>query len=451
MTTIIPQDEQQRPIIIRQVNPDAIIVKEEYLHVIRPLSTEEYESLKQSILQDPKPFVLIHVNEKYIILDGYHRYLICRDEGLNPYIHVHTFNSDTIAENDFILRHNIARRHLSDSEKYAHGYDLLKTEEEKARGRQIELAGTRKHDNDATLVPIGTKVETGRAVEIVAKKIGGKPRTLQRYKHIFQNGSEELKKKLLQGQITPYQACNQIKNQRIMEELKKQAEAEPPVSKHDISQFKLILSDFREACKNIPNNSIDLLYTDPPYAKDKVYLYNDLGEVGFRLLKEGGSLVTYFGQGNLPDVIDLLKKSRLNYWWMFEIIHTGHIRPAHEQKVNVGSKPLLWFVKGRPVYQQYFSDTVFSQPPDKSALTWSQSPVEAEHFIKALTVENQIVLDPFMGTATTGIAALYVKRQFIGIEINTETFLEAERKIAVAVSTLQQQHQTQQPAENGAP
>jgi hypothetical protein len=129
---------------------------------------------------------------------------ICQEQAIIPYIQIHLFRGDTLAEKNFIRQRNIARRHLSDSEKYAYGYDMLKTQEEKARRRQIELAGTRKND-DETLVPIGTKVETGRSAEIIAKEIGGKTRTFQRYIHAFENGSEELKQKLRQGEIT---ACD---------------------------------------------------------------------------------------------------------------------------------------------------------------------------------------------------------------------------------------------------
>ncbi|MGA9169384.1 MAG: DNA methyltransferase [Nitrososphaeraceae archaeon] len=47
-------------------------------------------------------------------------------------------------------------------------------------------------------------------------------------------------------------------------------------------------------------------------------------------------------------------------------------------------------------------------------MTGPQSTVEAEYLTSKLTVENQIVFDPLMGAGTTGIAALKLKRQFLG-------------------------------------
>jgi site-specific DNA-methyltransferase (adenine-specific) len=80
-------------------------------------------------------------------------------------------------------------------------------------------------------------------------------------------------------------------------------------------------------------------------------------------------------------------------------------------------------------------DLFKSSKPDKSLhrLRWNQSEVEAEHFIKYLTVENDIVFDPFMGSGTFGVAALKLGRQFIGCEIDKETFETAEANIKVAI------------------
>ena len=52
----------------------------------------------------------------------------------------------------------------------------------------------------------------------------------------------------------------------------------------------------------------------------------------------------------------------------------------------------------------------------KKRMKWQQSTVEAENVIRGLTVENKIVLDPFMDSGTTGIAALKLHRKFIGVE-----------------------------------
>jgi DNA modification methylase len=52
------------------------------------------------------------------------------------------------------------------------------------------------------------------------------------------------------------------------------------------------------------------------------------------------------------------------------------------------------------------------------------------YLIPKLTVDNQIIFDPIMGTGTTGIAALKLKRQFLGMEKDVETFGDAKRNIS---------------------
>ena len=51
--------------------------------------------------------------------------------------------------------------------------------------------------------------------------------------------------------------------------------------------------DFRDVSKDIPDNSVDLIFTDPPYSKEYLPLYEELAKLAIRILKPGGSLVFY--------------------------------------------------------------------------------------------------------------------------------------------------------------
>ncbi len=58
----------------------------------------------------------------------------------------------------------------------------------------------------------------------------------------------------------------------------------------------------RDKGKEIAANSIDLIFTDPPYNQESVPLYGDLAKLAQRVLKPGGSLITFIGQAALFDV-----------------------------------------------------------------------------------------------------------------------------------------------------
>jgi DNA modification methylase len=56
--------------------------------------------------------------------------------------------------------------------------------------------------------------------------------------------------------------------------------------------------------------------------------------------------------------------------------------------------------------------------------------IPLEILIRYLTLENQVVIDPIMGSGVTGIAALKLKRKFIGIEIDPKTFEIAKANVS---------------------
>ncbi len=57
----------------------------------------------------------------------------------------------------------------------------------------------------------------------------------------------------------------------------------------------MLRGDFRELGAAIPDGSVSLIFTDPPYDRASLPLYSDLGAFAARVLRPGGSLITYVG------------------------------------------------------------------------------------------------------------------------------------------------------------
>jgi DNA modification methylase len=214
---------------------------------------------------------------------------------------------------------------------------------------------------------------------------------------------------------------NQIRRQEKKEDLIRQVhQAAGGECQHDTenSRAKLVQSDFQELdSATIEDSSVDLIFTDPPNKREWVPLYEPLGKLASRVLKEGGSLVMYAGHHALPQIFDYMKNSGLKYWWTLVAVVRDNGSPTllQNQHVYVMWKPLLWFVKGSRLRTlDSIADLIDSKPPRKVLHDDGQSSADVEHVISKLTIQDDVVFDPLMGAARTGIAALRLKRRFIG-------------------------------------
>jgi DNA modification methylase len=52
-----------------------------------------------------------------------------------------------------------------------------------------------------------------------------------------------------------------------------------------------------------------------------------------------------------------------------------------------------------------------------------------EHLVKLVSFENQIILDPFSGSCSTGVSSLKNKRKFIGYELNDEYYKICKKRM----------------------
>jgi 16S rRNA G966 N2-methylase RsmD len=248
--------------------------------------------------------------------------------------------------------------------------------------------------------PTGPNEPLGAVAIKVTEGSGQSSTTYKRAKYVIENGTEQQKQLLRSGKSEINTIYKQIQNENKRQELIKNAKENPILELPE--SCELLYGDFREKLKDIPDNSIDLIFTDPPYKKQDLSICKDLAVFAARVLKPGGSLIVYTGGYEIPKVIDYLRNAGLKYWFYVFVKHIGGLSKLCDKGVIVNGKFLLWFVKGeRPEYHEPIRNFIESTPPDKSLHDWSQSITEAEYIISHLTVENQVVLDPFLGGATT--------------------------------------------------
>lgn len=192
-------------------------------------------------------------------------------------------------------------------------------------------------------------------------------------------------------------------------------------------RIKIYNCDFVENNEFIEDNSVDLIWCDPPYiTDDSLYLYEQLSILAKRVLKQGKRCIVYVYQPYMSDIIVKMTK-HLRYEWILII---NHHNSYQNKPYRTGFKPLLVFSKGN-------GETLYENPSDsiktekqKEFHPWQQSEMDLNYYLPFFTKENDVVLDAMAGTGTTGISCLKYNCNFIGIEKNKETFNLMEKRLS---------------------
>lgn len=353
---------------------------------------------------------------KYILVDGQRRILAVQLLGWTE-IDCYVIDLEEIVVGEYSA--NTFRKDFVPSEAVR----IKKAVEpyEKQKSKERELAGKK---------PCGI-LPLGKTRDIVAKQVGFGERTLKKAEEIVDAADQDPKYQIYVDEMDSGKPVRKVHKKMIIDIKREKLIKSIPHSELP-KNCDLRLGDFREKAKDIPDNSVDLIFTDPPYGNDSIPLYEDLAILASRVLKPGGSLVTYVGQYTIPEILNKILSKGLKYRWPIIVEHTGHSTAYHGNKIFVRCKPLFWFTKGEKISElapccsyvgNYLYDLIKSSPPDKILHEWQQSPVEAEYIISKLAPEKiGVVLDPFTGSGTTGIASKKLGRSFIGMEIEKSRF-----------------------------
>lgn len=227
-----------------------------------------------------------------------------------------------------------------------------------------------------------------------------------------------------------------------------------------IKTNQIYCMDCMDGLKQIPDSSIDLILTDPPYLiKDTragghsrlartIQPVNDLIRENKLNLGISLSILPEFvrvmkkincyiwcNKAQIPDYLDFFVK---RHGCSFDVIlwHKTNPPPTFHNKYLSDKEYCLYFRKGaycQPISYEA-AKTVYYQPLNTSdKKKYAHPTIKPLNIIKTL-IENSsmpgdLVLDPFLGSGTTAAACLETERNYIGFENNPDYYSIAEKRL----------------------
>jgi len=193
---------------------------------------------------------------------------------------------------------------------------------------------------------------------------------------------------------------------------------------------KIICGDCLEVMKQIPNKSIDLVLTDPPYGLPN----EDFLQVkmALREMKRISKMQIVILDWRNPLTIKDGKYAELvwEYGWISGgRTKSNHFYPTHNTIHFLGENNFEFETKNGSIIKR---QSGFSSPRQCSYAKKSGHPHEKPIKLMKYLIEHtkaNTILDPFMGSGTTAVACKQLKRNFIGIEISPEYCKIAEKRI----------------------
>jgi hypothetical protein len=404
----------------------------EIANIFPLMDGEEFLGLKHSIAENGQREPIIIFNGK--IIDGRNRYRVCSELGINPDFCEWDENGSLV---EFVWDRNYHRRNLSPGQRAGCSLKFEKQLAKEAKERMT--AGINQYSSPTQKFAEGSK---GEARKIAATKLGTNRQYVSDMKKLDKEHPEKFAE-VMSGEKNIPQVKKEIRKEENIKKQKLATESLPNKKLWALTRDEGIIE-------------CDVVVTDPPYGilseswePDELGTFttewgkkwNGCGADFFlifwsqRYLFDGRkwfdeSLCDYHLQQLLiwhyPN--NKSPQSRIGFKQTWEpIFFYRHKNTKREVKVDGyewgdGLNDFDCHVAAVP--QTNFNNENMKQHP-------AQKPVEVmKWLVNATTRPGDLVVDPFCGSGTTGIAATQLGRKFHGIETNAEYLKTAEGRLA---------------------
>ena len=234
----------------------------------------------------------------------------------------------------------------------------------------------------------------------------------------------------------------------------------------DLNQ--IYLGDCLELMKEIPSSSVCLILTDPPWmVSEQVLLHRSVSpKYGkgwlatwdeftsledylaftrnwvsqcFRVLKEGGSFISFFDLKKISYLAQIVEDNRGKVRQFLHWVKTNAVPSYSMHTFAPGVETALWATKGSKKYtfntKLGYRENFIATPIPHDKIHPAQKPAPVlKLWILYLSNPNDVVLDPFCGSGIICSVAKQFNRQFIGIE-KEETYYQGALELVERVTT----------------
>ena len=198
---------------------------------------------------------------------------------------------------------------------------------------------------------------------------------------------------------------------------------------------------------------VNAVITDPPYNIAKDNNFHTMGRSGidfgewdkgfdlfsyinkvYKILDKNGSFVVFNDWKNLGDISRYAESLGFVTKDMIRLEKTNPMPRNRDRRYITDFECAIWFTmpKAKWVFNRQ-SDT-YERPKYVGSIEKGLHPTQKnlglmEWLVKIHSNENDLILDPFMGSGTTGVACINTNRKFIGIELDEKYFNIARNRI----------------------
>jgi len=189
---------------------------------------------------------------------------------------------------------------------------------------------------------------------------------------------------------------------------------------------RIYTGDSKELASYIPDESVDLIFTDPIYSNIEDYQW--LADVAFRILKPDRACLAWYSKPKHV-VVRKVMEPPLDYVYDLEYVVKAKTYRLIHYHIFCWTTPCMWLNKGYFAPEPWVPDTIISSQNTKGKHKWNKNPEAIIRWLDGFTEEGQVVVDFFSGGGVVPYSCKKLNRHWLAFEIDPDIAEDSRERV----------------------